>query len=56
MCPTPHRHHKLVEEVVKQITVFAASTRAIRKSIGALIDRGYIRRDASNAQIYIYMS
>lgn len=49
-------HTNLTGEVVKQITTFKCSAKEVRKVIGGLIDREYIKRDPENSQAYIYLS
>lgn len=49
-------HQELVVEVAKQISMFKADIRQIKKEIEGLIEREFIERDETNNAILKYMA
>ena len=48
-------HNQLMEECMKQVTIFMPQPAMIKKRIESLIEQEYIKRDEKNYATYIYL-
>lgn len=46
----------IVEEVLRQVRLFRPSPKMIKRSIGKLIEREYLRRDEEDNALYHYLA
>jgi hypothetical protein len=49
------KHVQLMEEVIRQISVFKPQPQMIKERIESLIEREYLKRDDADRTIYIYL-
>ncbi len=49
------KHNQLIEDVIKQISIFLAQPPMIKERIENLIEREYLKRDESDRSKYIYL-
>ena len=49
------KHNQLLEDVIKQISLFLAQPPMIKERIESLIEREYLKRDDNDRSKYIYM-
>ena len=49
------KHIQLVEDVMRQITIFNAQPAMIKQRIESLIEREYLKRDEADKTKYIYL-
>ena len=49
------RHTELLNEVIKQVSLFKPQPQMIKQSIERLIEKEYLERDDSDRQVYIYI-
>lgn len=49
------RHTELVNEVIKQVSLFKPQPQMIKQSIERLIEKEYLERDDNDRQVYIYI-
>lgn len=49
------KHNQVVEEVIRQISLFLAQPAMIKQRIESLIEREYLSRDTNDKSKYIYM-
>jgi cullin 3 len=49
------RHTELMNEVIKQVSLFKPQPQMIKQAIERLIEKEYLERDDSDRQVYIYI-
>ena len=49
------KHNQLIEDVIKQISIFLAQPPMIKERIENLIEREYLKRDEQDRSKYIYL-
>lgn len=49
------KHNSLMEDVIRQITIFMAQPQMIKQRIESLIEREYLKRDDADRSKYIYL-
>lgn len=49
------KHNQLLEDVIKQITMFMPQPAWIKQRIESLIEREYLKRDEADRSKYIYL-
>jgi cullin 3 len=49
------KHNQLMEDVIRQISIFMAQPQMIKQRIESLIEREYLKRDESDRSKYIYL-
>jgi CRISPR/Cas system-associated endonuclease Cas1 len=50
------KHHELVQDCIKMITIFKPDVNFIKKRIESLIEREYLRRDELDLNTYSYVN
>ena len=48
-------HTELIQNVIKQVTMFQPQPMMIKERIESLIERDYLKRDENDKAIYIYL-
>ncbi len=49
------KHNQLMEDIIRQITIFMAQPQMIKQRIESLIEREYLTRDEQDRSKYIYL-
>jgi len=49
------KHNELLENVIKQVTMFLPQPKMIKERIESLIERDYLKRDDADRNLYIYL-
>ena len=49
------KHNQLMEDVIRQISIFMAQPQMIKQRIESLIEREYLKRDDGDRSKYIYL-
>jgi hypothetical protein len=49
------KHNDLVENVIKQVSMFLPQPKMIKERIESLIERDYLKRDDADRNLYIYL-
>jgi hypothetical protein len=49
------KHNQLLEDVLRQITIFMPQPQMIKQRIESLIEREYLKRDDDDRSKYIYL-
>jgi hypothetical protein len=49
------KHNQLLEDVIRQISIFMAQPQMIKQRIESLIEREYLKRDDGDRSKYIYL-
>lgn len=49
------RHTELINEVIKQVSLFKPQPQMIKQSIERLIEKEYLERDGDDREVYIYL-
>ena len=49
------KHNQLIEDVIKQISIFMPQPQMIKQRIESLIEREYLKRDDGDRAKYIYL-
>jgi cullin 3 len=49
------KHNQLLEDVMRQITIFLPQPQMIKQRIESLIEREYLKRDENDRSKYIYL-
>jgi len=49
------KHNQLIEDVIKQISIFMPQPQMIKQRIESLIEREYLKRDEADRTKYIYL-
>ena len=49
------KHTELIENVIKQVTMFLPQPKMIKERIESLIERDYLKRDENDKALYIYL-
>jgi Cullin protein neddylation domain len=49
------KHNQVIEDVIKQISIFMPQPQMIKQRIESLIEREYLSRDPNDKSKYIYM-
>jgi hypothetical protein len=49
------KHNQLMEDVIKQISIFLPQPQMIKQRIESLIEREYLKRDEAERSKYIYL-
>jgi hypothetical protein len=49
------KHNQLIEDVIKQISIFMPQPQMIKQRIESLIEREYLKRDDGDRTKYIYL-
>lgn len=49
------KHNQLLEDVMRQITLFLPQPQMIKQRIESLIEREYLKRDDADRSKYIYL-
>jgi hypothetical protein len=49
------KHNQLMEDVIKQISIFMPQPQMIKQRIESLIEREYLKRDEADRAKYIYL-
>lgn len=49
------KHNQLMEDIIKQISIFLPQPQMIKQRIESLIEREYLKRDEADRAKYIYL-
>ena len=49
------KHNQLMEDVIKQISIFLPQPQMIKQRIESLIEREYLKRDEAERSKFIYL-
>jgi hypothetical protein len=49
------KHNQLIEDVIRQISLFAPQPQMIKQRIESLIEREYLKREEADRSKYIYL-
>ena len=49
------KHNQLLEDIIKQISIFMPQPQMIKERIESLIGRDYLKRDESDRAKYVYL-